>query len=200
MVTEDDLDDASAALRGGAVVAVPTDTVYGLAVRADEPGATRALFALKGRPERTALPVLVTDLAMALEIVTPTDDRFTRLARVFWPGALTLVAPMREGVTLAIGGDGRTVGVRCPAHDGLRALIARTGPLAVSSANRSGAPPATSASEVVEIFGGAVLVLDGGVCDGAPSTVAETPPTGGVAVLRSGPVTEDALRAALRAS
>lgn len=180
-------EEAGAVLRSGGVVAIPTDTVYGLAVDPERPSATGRLFALKGRPDAVALPVLTADAASASRI-----GRFDAAARAladrFWPGALTLVverAPAAMGYEL--GGDPRSIGLRCPAHEAARALLERTGPLAVSSANLHGETPCHSADEVAATFGDTLPILDGGTCGGVPSTVVRLGP-GGLECLREGAI------------
>jgi L-threonylcarbamoyladenylate synthase len=194
---------ATAAVRAGAVVAVPTDTVYGLAADPRQEAARRALFDLKGRPEHLALPVLVADLRAALELTAPgaAGRRLTALAARFWPGALTVVVPVAPAAGLLLGGDGSTVGLRCPAHALLRRLLEGTGPLAVTSANRHGEPACTTAGEVRAVFAAQLgielaEVLDGGVCDGEPSSVVSVVGPEPV-LLRRGPVGLAELRAAL---
>jgi L-threonylcarbamoyladenylate synthase len=189
---------AAAALAGGYVVAVPTDTVYGLAVDPTDADAVAGLFTLKDRPDGVPLPVLVDGLEQAMALADPFGDVAARLAERFWPGPLTLVLPRRAGIALHLGGaalldtghgtaphqadrhagSSGTVGVRCPDHAMLRALCRASGPLAVSSANRHGEPPCTTAVDVLATFAGAsaaapVLVLDGGRCDGVVSTVVD---------------------------
>jgi L-threonylcarbamoyladenylate synthase len=189
---EPDLDGAVAALTAGRVVAVPTDTVYGLAVDPARPGATAALFALKHRPESVDLPVLVADVAQAEALAGPDglSSPARRLAARFWPGALTLVVARRAGLAWELGGTGSTVGLRCPDLPLLRALCRRVGPLAVTSANRHGSPPLTTAAAVRASFSDMVAVIDGGRCDGVPSTVVEVDPEA-VRCLRAGPVPWD---------
>jgi tRNA threonylcarbamoyl adenosine modification protein (Sua5/YciO/YrdC/YwlC family) len=155
-------------------VAIPTDTVYGLAVDPRRPGATDALFDVKHRPTRLELPVLVASVDQAEGLAGPDglSSVAGRLVRRFWPGSLTIVVPRRDDVDWILGGDGRTIGLRCPAHSFARRLCDRVGPLATTSANRHGEPPITLAWGLTEEFGDEVaLVVDGGVCDGAPSTV-----------------------------
>jgi len=170
---------AAKALRAGAVVAVPTDTIYGLAVDPSQPEAVALLFALKERPVEVALPVLVDGQEQVSMVAGPLDSAAVRLAGRFWPGPLTLVVPRRPTFTTDLGGPPparRTVGVRWPDHPVVRALCRGLGPLAVTSANRHGLPPATRAAEVAGIFAGEdglAVILDGGVCDGIPSTVVE---------------------------
>ena len=186
----DDLAGAVAALRGGAVVAVPTDTVYGMAVDPRCHGATAALFALKGRPSTVELPVLVADLDAAAALAGPDglSPPAAALASRFWPGPLTLVVGRAGDVDWELGGDGRTIGIRCPAHPVALRLCRTVGPLATTSANRHGEPPLTTAAAVAHEFGTAVgAVVDGGTCDGRPSTVVDV--TGGtLRLLRDGAV------------
>ncbi len=162
---------AAELLAEGRVVAVPTETVYGLAVDPRHEGAVASLFALKGRPESVALPVLIAEPGDAEDLAI-LDERARALIDRYWPGPLTLVLRRRPGALLHLGGDAASIGLRCPAHLITRRLIAVTGPLAVTSANRHGGSPARSAEEVAALFGRALeLVVDGGRCDGDPSTV-----------------------------
>ena len=184
------------ALRNGEVVGVPTDTVYGVGVlAADAQGAAR-IFALKGRPEAVALPVLVADLDTALGLVPPGLTSLQRLGERLWPGALTIVVPRREGLDWQLGGDGRTIGLRCPDHDLLRELLSLSGPLAVSSANRHGSAPATTTDEVRRQLGGELRCLDGGRCARPPSTVIELA-DGTLRPIRAGAVSFESVEAAL---
>ncbi len=140
---------ALAALRGELVV-LPTDTVYGIGTRPDDHEATARLFDAKGRPRDLELPVLVPTAAAAREIAE-LDVRAEALASRFWPGPLTLVL-RRAGSSRDwdLGGDPATIGVRVPHHPLALAVLARTGPLAVTSANRSGEPTPSSCEGVVE--------------------------------------------------
>lgn len=161
------LADVVAAVRHGAVVVVPTDTVYGVAAA---PGAAAAIFDLKRRPRDKALPVLGADVAQ-LGDVADLDGRALGLAEEHWPGALTLVVPRKESFTADLGGaDDGTVAIRVPAHPAALDLLQRTGPLAVTSANVSGEPPATTFEDACALAPG-LMGLDGGTCDGVPSTV-----------------------------
>jgi len=170
---------AAAALADGEVVAVPTDTVYGLAVDPTQPEAVHRLFALKGRPSDVPLPVLVASSEQVGVVAGELGPAARSLGERYWPGPLTLVVPRRPGFTVDLGGPASargTVGVRRPDQPVVVALCELLGPLAVTSANRHGAAPATTAEEVVEAFAGAdqpTVVLDGGVCRGVPSTVVE---------------------------
>ncbi len=181
------------ALRAGQVVGVPTDTVYGVAVDPARPGATDALFAVKERPRSVSLPVLVAGLDQAVAVaadgaLAPTTAA-RRLADALWPGGLTLVVARRPGLGWDLGGDDdRTVGLRCPDQAIIHRLCAAVGPLATTSANRHGQPPLTTAAAVAAAFGDHLaVVVDGGTCDGVPSTVVDcTGPT--LRCLRQGTV------------
>jgi len=189
VIGEAELDQAIAALATGGVVAVPTDTVYGVAAPLNAAG-VRALFELKGRPPQLALPVLVAGLAQAQMLARRWPLSAATLSATFWPGPLTLVVPARADVGVLVGGAGDSVGIRWPAHQVLATLCRALGPLAVTSANRHGGPPATTAQDVLTELGEAVglsIVVDGGACDGRPSTVVDC--TGeSVGELRSGGV------------
>jgi tRNA threonylcarbamoyl adenosine modification protein (Sua5/YciO/YrdC/YwlC family) len=162
-VTDPIADAADALLRGGLVV-FPTDTVYGLAARPDDPDATGRLFLVKHRPEGLTIPVLVGSMEDARRVGV-FDGSAERLAMA-WPGAVTLVLPRtRESHGWSLGGDGETVGVRIPKHQLALALLTRTGPLAVTSANRSGEPPLEDAASLAAGFGDDVAVY---LCEEAP--------------------------------
>jgi L-threonylcarbamoyladenylate synthase len=186
----EELDGALAALAAGHVVAIPTDTVYGLAVDPRRRGATAALFAMKERPATLGLPVLVADVDEAERLAgadgLPPPARW--LAERFWPGPLTIVVDRAQELDWELGGDGRTIGLRCPAHPVALELCRAVGALATTSANRHGEAPLTTAAAIVDRFGDAVAcVVDGGRCDGRPSTVVVV--TGGtVRCLREGAV------------
>jgi L-threonylcarbamoyladenylate synthase len=162
------------ALRGGDIVGIPTDTVYGLAADPWHSGAADRLFRLKGRPRSVELPILVAGEEQALGLATAVPDTARRLMARFWPGALTLVLPRRPDVAADLGEEDETIGLRCPDHPVPLALCAALGPIATTSANRHGAPPVSTALELVECLPAVTLVLDGGRCDGAPSTVVDS--------------------------
>jgi L-threonylcarbamoyladenylate synthase len=168
------VDDAVAALRAGEVVALPTDTVYGVAVDLFAEGAIDRLFAAKERPKDVQVPVLVATPEDAAALVEGEVDVVARRwMERFWPGALTLVLPRATTAAhVDLGGDAATIGLRCPDHRLVRELCRRVGPLATTSANRHREPTPPDAAGVAAALGEAVaLVLDGGVCEGAPSTV-----------------------------
>jgi len=187
-VGDDALAEATAALRSGAAVIIPTDTVYGVAALPFVPGATERLFTLKDRSSRQPLAVLLAAPADVTAVADELSMVAQRLIDAFWPGPLTLVLPRRPdlGDRLALGGDGSTVGVRCPAHPLVRRLAGRVGPIATTSANRHGEPTPVTATEAAEALTGPVaVVLDGGVLSGRASTVVDC--TGpGWRLLRSG--------------
>lgn len=162
------------ALASGQIVALPTDTVYGLAADPFATGGGDRLFLVKRRPREVDLPVLVSGEEQALELATAVPDLARRLMERFWPGALTLVLPRRPDLRADLGTDEATVGVRCPGHPVPMALCRAHGPLATTSANRHGDPTPPTAGEVAAVFGDSVaVVLDGGPCEGAPSTVVD---------------------------
>jgi L-threonylcarbamoyladenylate synthase len=168
------IEAALRALRGGGIVAVPTDTVYGLAADPFHAGATDRLFALKRRPRRVELPVLVATADQALSLAVAVPDAARHLMARYWPGPLTLVLPRRPDLNADLGEDDATIGLRCPDHAVPLALCQDIGPIATTSANRHGLPPCSTADEVDGEFGeGVDLVLDGGECAGEPSTVVE---------------------------
>jgi L-threonylcarbamoyladenylate synthase len=170
---------AATVLRAGGVVAVPTDTVYGLAADPGQPQAVERLFTIKERPSDVALPVLVGGRDQVAAVAGSLDGAADLLADRYWPGPLTLVVPRRGSFTADLGGPPTarlSVGVRWPDHPVVQGLCRELGPLAVTSANRHGSPPATRAGAVAEIFADEselTLILDGGLCDGTPSTVVE---------------------------
>ncbi len=171
-IGEEDFTRASARLLLGEVVAVPTDTVYGLGVALMVTGTTQALFGTKKRPRSVAVPVMVADLAHALGLCQEDARSALRaVGEVFWPGALTLVVARDASCTFDLGGDPSTVGIRVPALPALRELCRRVGPLGVTSANLHGGTPCTTPGELRAVFGEELAILDGGECAGAVSSV-----------------------------
>ena len=169
--------EVARALRAGDVAGIPTDTVYGIAASLDHPEAVRRLAELKGRAAEQPVALLIDSVeAVASHLEDPAVlDRVRR----FWPGALTAVVRVRAGFAEGVRTEADTVGLRQPDDELARALIRECGGvLAVTSANRHGEPPATSAVEVAAAFGEQVaaemLVLDGGLREGgAASTVVD---------------------------
>lgn len=193
-------DRAAAVLAEGGVVAFPTDTVYGVAAALDRPTALERLYAIKGRPSGKPLPVLLGERADLGRVARPVAAPVEALLDRFWPGALTLVTPGREGLPGAVLGDDQTVGVRVPDQATARAIVAAAGGvLATTSANRSGSPPATTAAEVVAQLGAGVdLLIDGGRSGGGVASTVAAVSAAGVVVLRAGGITAEALEAAWR--
>ncbi|WP_245647516.1 L-threonylcarbamoyladenylate synthase [Novosphingobium lentum] len=193
-------DGIAAAVRiiaAGGTVAVPTETVYGLAARADSDAAVAEIYRAKGRPDFNPLIVHVPDLAAA-ERLALFDGTARALAAVFWPGALTMVLPRRAAAPLAaaVSAGLPTVALRCPAHAVMQALLRECGlPLAAPSANRSGGVSPTSAAHVIASLGDRVgLVLDDGeTAQGIESTIVAVRPGGGWSILRPGPIGETQL-------
>jgi L-threonylcarbamoyladenylate synthase len=186
-------------LRAGGVVALPTDTVYGIAVDLATPGGVDRLFAAKSRPPDKGVMLLLAEAGQATEVGL-WGEVAQALADAFWPGGLTLVLPQRPGVTLpaSLTGGSPTIGVRLPDHPSPRFLAAALGPVPTTSANVSGRPDARDAREIVDQLGGAIdLVLDGGPGRaGLASTVVDL--TGeGPRILRVGAVPTDRIEAVL---
>jgi L-threonylcarbamoyladenylate synthase len=170
---------AGVALRQGRVVALPTDTVYGLAVDPSRPQAVERLFGLKERPLEVALPLLIGSRQDVEDVAGRLEGAAAHLADRYWPGPLTLVVPRRDGFTVDLGGppaSRQTVGIRLPDHPLVRGLCQELGPLAVTSANLHREPPATTGRQVMEVFAESdpvAVVLDGVAAGGVPSTVVE---------------------------
>lgn len=163
---------AHKALASGQIVAIPTDTVYVLAVDPFVPGASDRLFELVGRSREQDLPVFVASVRQALTLATAVPAPSRRLMDHLWPGPLTLVLPRDPEVAADLGDDDLTIGVRMPDHPVPMALCRDVGPLAVATASASGDPDFETAEEVADEFGDDVpVVLDGGVCAGLPATV-----------------------------
>ena len=157
------MDAVVEALLAGEVVAIPTDTVYGLVTTLD---AAHRLFEVKQRPADVDLPVLCGDRAQAQSLAA---DPLPDLVDDGWPGPLTVVVRRAPTLTADLGAHRETVGLRVPDHPVPRELARRVGPLASTSANRHGEPPATTAAEIVL----PVMIIDGGVCNGTPSKVVD---------------------------
>jgi len=182
------IEEGAALLRGGALVAFPTETVYGLGANALDGDACRAIFAAKGRPADNPLIVHVTGFSDLAALCGPLPPGTEALCRAFWPGPLTLVLPKGDAVPSSVSASLPTLAVRCPDHKDALALLKAAGvPVAAPSANRSGRPSPTTAAHVKEDLDGVVpLILDGGPCPvGMESTILDltvSPP----ALLRPG--------------
>lgn len=192
------IEDAVAAVRAGSLVVLPTDTVYGIGARPDDPDATDALFRAKGRPGHLELPVLVASTTDA-RAVARFDDRAEALAASLWPGAVTLVLPRTDAAAAwRLGGDPETVGVRVPDEPVALAVLTATGPMAVTSANPSGQPPLTDADALLAAFGDEVAVY---LCrdeplEGLASTVVDLA-HGEPRILRAGSISADEIASLL---
>jgi L-threonylcarbamoyladenylate synthase len=188
---------AADALRAGHVVALPTETVYGLAANALDAGAVEKIFAVKGRPATNPIIVHVAGVEMARSCVRQWTPKAERLAAAFWPGPLTLVLPKAPAIPDIVTASGDTVGIRWPRHPVTESIIRRCGfPLAAPSANLSGQVSPTTAAHVERSLVGRIdLIIDGGPCEvGIESTVldlSEQPPR----VLRPGIIHEESLAA-----
>ena len=180
-------------LRAGGLVILPTDTVYGIGCNAADAAAVERLLAAKGRGRQMPPPVLVADPDDLIGLVAQVPEAARALMEAFWPGALTLILDADETLTWDLGETGGTLAVRMPAHELTLNLLRRSGPLAVTSANPTGAPPATDAAAARAAFPGRVrgadeealsaqgagalasgdiLLLDGGATPGpVPSTI-----------------------------
>ena len=159
-------------LRAGGIVALPTDTVYGIAVAVSTPGGIERLFAAKRRSPDKGIMLLLDDAAQAASagVMTPAASA---LASACWPGGLTIVVPQRPDVQwpAVLTGGAATIGLRVPDHDAPRALARDVGPLPTTSANVSGLPEAADAAAIVGQLGEAIdLVLDGGPAHGGPAS------------------------------
>jgi len=190
------IEAAAAAIGRGQLVLLPTDTVYGVAADAFTPSAVTGLLAAKNRGRAMPVPVLVPEASTLAGLVVNLPAVANRLAQEFWPGGLTLVLEHAPSLAWDLGDAEGTVAVRLPDDEIARDLLRRTGPLAVSSANRSGRPAATTAEEAVEQLGAhAAVALDGGPrSSSAASTIVDcTAPT--PRILRVGAISPERLRA-----
>lgn len=191
------LGDALDVLRRGGLVAFPTDTVYGVGAMAFDAAAVERVYVAKGRDTAKAVPILLADQAGLAEIAEEIGEEARRLVEAFWPGSLTIVVRKRDAVPQAISQRG-TIGVRVPAHPVALELLRAAGPLATTSANRSGAPDPMAAEDVAAGLGDRIdLILDGGRAPGGrPSTVVDctvSPP----ALVREGPISMSQILAVL---
>lgn len=191
--------EAAEFLRNGELVAVPTETVYGLAANALNPEAVANIFKAKGRPQDNPLIVHIAHLDEIDPLVKNFDDRAKKLAEAFWPGPLTIILPKSDKIPQEVSAGLDTVAIRMPSHPVAREIIEKCGyPLAAPSANTSGKPSPTTAQHVMNDMNGKIAaVVDGGACSvGVESTVitlvGETP-----RILRPGGITPEQLRSVL---
>jgi L-threonylcarbamoyladenylate synthase len=204
VVADDDAGRAAAVriLRGGGVVALPTDTVYGIAVDLSVAGGIERLFEAKRRPPDRAIMLLLADAGQAPGLAE-WPPAAAVLADAFWPGGLTLVLLQRHGVALptVLTGGRPTIGLRVPDHPSPRALAAGVGPLPVTSANVSGLPEAGTAAEILAQIGDAIdLILDGGPSRGGPASTVVDCTESIPRILRVGAVAPEDVAARLRSA
>ena len=167
----DDLADARSAAAQGRLLVVPTDTVYGIGCDAANPDAVAAVLAAKGRGRQMPPPVLVASIDAIDSLCVDVPDYARALARAFWPGGLTLILRARPDLGWDLGETGGTIGVRMPNQSALLRLLHDCGPMAVTSANLTGQPPATSVEQAVGYFGTRVSAyLDGGPTQGSTAS------------------------------
>ncbi len=196
------LQRAAQALAAGELVALPTETVYGLGARADDDAAVAKIYAAKGRPVGHPLIVHVADEAGAAAFAASWPPAARRLAQAFWPGPVTVIVPRRPGVATASAGGQDSIGLRCPSHPVAQALLRAAAALGVPgvsapSANRFGRVSPTCAAHVAGEFTPELLVLDGGDCEvGIESTIVDCTRAHPV-LLRPGRLTRAELEAAL---
>ena len=193
---------ARGAIGRGELVVMPTDTVYGVAADAFDPVAVQRLLDAKGRTRQSPPPVLIPGIPTLDALTEEVPPEIRRLVEIFWPGALTVILPARSSLQWDLGDTGGTVALRMPANAYALELLAETGPLAVSSANLTGQPAATTAQEAEEMLGESISVyLDGGMAGadarGTASTIIDaTPlltPGGEVRVVRAGVIPVSAI-------
>jgi len=189
------IDEAVNVVGRGGLIVLPTDTVYGIGADAFSPEAVAALLAAKGRGRQMPPPVLVPDVRTLDGLATDVSDDARALVQAFWPGGFTIILAAQPSLMWDLGETHGTVALRMPDHPAALALLRRTGPLAVSSANRTGNPAAMTAQEARDQLGDSVsLYLDGGRAPGgvASTIVDATGPR--PRVVRQGALTLEALR------
>lgn len=200
MLSSDDNDIKKAAeiIKNGGLVAMPTETVYGLAADAFNPAAVSNIFKAKGRPMDNPLIIHISDISQIYRIVRSFPPSAKKLAELFWPGAITMILPRSDEVPYEVCAGLDTVAVRFPSNTVANKLISNSAPLAAPSANLSGKPSPTNAKHVFEDMNGRIdAIIDGGECEvGVESTVITL--TGKVPVLlRPGDITAEQLKEVL---
>ena len=193
---------ARAAVRRGDLVVIPTDTVYGIAADAFSPAAVQRLLDAKGRTRQSPPPVLVPVVATLEALAAEVPDAVRTLVDAFWPGGLTIVLPAQPSLAWDLGDTDGTVAVRMPDNRIALELLEETGPLAVSSANLTGKPAATTAEDALGMLGDSVdTYLDGGPSTSTASTIVDATalvaPGGTVTILREGAISREQLREVL---
>jgi L-threonylcarbamoyladenylate synthase len=187
------IEAAAAAVAEGLCIVLPTDTVYGIGANAFDPDAVQRLLNAKQRGRDMPPPVLVSDPVAVRTLADQMTDEIEAVSEAFWPGALTIVVRAQFNLRLDLGDRGQTVAVRIPDHEFTRELLRATGPLAVSSANVSGEPAATTAEEAERQLGrGVEVYLDAGpASEPIPSTIVDL--TGPARILREGRISREEL-------
>jgi L-threonylcarbamoyladenylate synthase len=182
-------------IRSGGVVALPTDTVYGIACSVESTTAIQSLYQIKIRESIKAIPVLIADIDQINLLAKDLNENTSKLAQSFWPGALTLIVPKNDSLPHTIY---PTVGVRMPDHDWLRAIMRGTGPLAATSANISGESSPTTSQQVLDQLDGRIeLIIDGGECKGGISSTVIDCSGEEVKIIRQGMITSEQIQSAL---
>ncbi len=197
-------DDQSAAevlavLRNQGVVALPTDTVYGIAGLVSSSAAIMQLYAIKSRDALKAIPVLISDIWQVSRLSNNFSAAAQLLAQHFWPGALTLILSKQPDLPAELSAN-ETVGIRMPAHEWLRDIMRQCGPLATTSANLSGGANPITAQEVqTQLDGRLELIVDGGTCQGGiPSTVVDCSDEQNLRIVRQGAITAQQISQVLK--
>lgn len=199
-ITDNDMTPAAAILKSGGLVAVPTETVYGLAANGLDGAAVEKIYQVKNRPEKKPISLLVSGMDDVRRFCRDIPEDAYILAEAFWPGPLTMVLWKDEIVPDIVTAGGDTVGVRCPDHPKALALIRLAGvPLAAPSANISGQPSPKAVAEVMRVFDGKIgAAIDGGPCAvGIESTVLDLTSVP-LVILRQGGLPKEAIEGALK--
>ena len=200
IIRDDDLSYAAEVILSGGLVAVPTDTIYGLAGNGLDSAAVGNIYEVKGRPTVKPLILLIPDITAAEKLCAGIPDDARLLAETFWPGALTLILRRGNTVPDIVTAGTDTVGVRCPNHPNTLELLRLTGvPLAAPSANPSDMPSPKTAEEVLAYFDGKIpCVIDGGACAlSFESTIIDLT-TKPYKIIRKGAIPETEIKRALR--
>ena len=184
-------------LQQGGVVAIPTDTVYGIAASLAHSEALDRIYEIKGRPDHQPLPVLVSSPDEIEHIAEEIAPDVALLLDMYWPGPLTVVLPARPGMPARVTAGGETIGVRMPNHPLAIEVIAKAGgAVACTSANRSGEPPACAAGEVAASLGAQLdLILDGGIAPGGVASTVVAVNGTDLQILREGAIPSERIQA-----
>jgi L-threonylcarbamoyladenylate synthase len=190
----DAISRAASIIKGGGVIAFPTDTVYGVGASAFQKAAIDRIYKIKERSKEKAIPILIGDPGELSIISSPPNQQIIQLMDQFWPGALTLIFPIAPDLPNNLS-TSATIGVRIPDHELTRQLLRATGPLAATSANLSGEESALSAQDVSQILGSKIdLILDGGRSKGGEASTVLDLTGADPVILRVGPITLDDIK------